>query len=250
MTTESTAEQKIYTEVDLSELRLLPGGNQGDARFIVGNSSTGVILTVVALPVIIALVYAFIMMFMFTPWGELNLTAVTCVWLVLWVLLAVLTLAFGNTRHLYLWNVADQTITHLNSGETKPLDLKVELTPEGLPHIGLSDPLASGWHLPASIASLALTEGDSMPEIEEWQPSGLIESIKKSFTDSGTLWCILIPDAILLVLCFGTFMMPFFLVFQLWLLGAWCLAAVIGWLLEQREYRRWRNRFSPAASPA
>lgn len=235
-----TSEQEVYAEVDLSKLRTLPGGNRGDSVFLVGNSTTGVGLVVICLPIVIAIVYATIMPFVFTSWGEINLTAVTYVWLVLWGLLAAFTLVFGNSRHFYLWNLADRTITHLNSGETKPIELKVEVT-EGIPHLELSDPLSAGWHLPTSASSLALTDPDSIPEIEVWRPSGLIESMRKSFTDAGTWWCILIPDFILLVLCFSASMLPFFVIIQFWLLGAWSLAVVISWMLEHREYRRWRN---------
>lgn len=225
-------------KVDLSKLETLHGYNHDGNILLVGSRRTGVEILVVWFPVVVAILYSLIWPFMYTDWAMINLIAIVQIFGLFWVLLVVFTWAQGATRHFYQWDVARRSITHMNTDETKPMDLRVKLDDNGVPNLELSDPLASGWHLETPPDLMVAANVEQCDDIAEWQPGGFFSRLRPSAMKEDLTGIFLVANIFLIPVCLVNGAWMHFLWAQVFYLVAWATGELVGWSLDRREYNR------------
>ncbi|WP_029654532.1 hypothetical protein [Marinobacter daepoensis] len=214
--------------------KLAPSGNQ---VVLAGNPGGLARFLLLWLPLTGVLCYAFLAPILaWSAWGYDNLMLTLGLWALLWLLLLAFTLANGASRQIYLVDVDQHTLTHLNSGESVSMALKLTQH-EGFSLYELAQPLRAGLQLNASGRTLSELQPGDIPEIPEWQPPGLKAHLKDKFRDVGWLTFALTLEMPLAIVHFVFERLDLFLLCQPLLLAAWFLGQTVDGLMEQRDYR-------------
>ncbi|MFL1456288.1 hypothetical protein ACJO5Y_17755 [Marinobacter sp. GN3S48] len=236
MTTD-IAETSLQAATPLNTLKRVPDGQNNTAQFLLtGNSSAITSLLVIWFPVFAVLCYGFVVPFTFTAWGENNLLLILAIWSAAWLMLTLVTLIAGTGRHMYNVDLAQRTITHLNSGQTTSLALELRQRAEG-DALELKEPLDSGWHLEADTRTVSELEPEEANDIPEWQPLSLKEHFTTKAKDGSLMALFVFINIPLAIIHFVSSTGGLFFACQLYLLAAWAISQTVSWLLERRDYR-------------
>lgn len=233
----SIADETLKAPDPLNGLKqLATDSGQNNTLFLVGNTNSWTSLMVVRFPLFAALCYGFLVPFTYTHWAENNLMLVLAVWLCGWAALAAFTLVAGTGRHVYSLDFEQHDISHLNSGQSASLALKLHRSSEG-DVLTLRQPLRSGWHLTASERTLAELKPEQIEAIPYWQPPSLKAHLEAKAKDGSLLTLFVFINIPLVIMHFAFSTGGIFFITQFSMLAAWGTSQIIDWLLEWRDYR-------------
>ncbi|AMQ89352.1 MULTISPECIES: hypothetical protein [Marinobacter] len=234
MTTASMEPSQAVTN-PLDSLKQIRNHNRYAGQLLLaGNRSALTSLLVVWFPVIAVLTYGFVVPFTYTAWGENNLLLILYCWTGLWLALTAASVTFGTGRHVYSVDLANHTISHLNSEQSTSLALELRQGSEGS-YLDLKTPLDSGWHLGVDSRIVAELTPAEVPSIRRWQPAKLKDHIRKKVKDGSltTLFVVANIPLVVIHLVSGTF--GFLIMCQIYMLAAWTLTQTLDWFLEKRD---------------
>lgn len=227
-----------------SLLRASGLAKQNKHLVLVGSAGGGLSFMMLWFPVIAVLFYEAILLFLDTVPAINNLQFIVLAWMLIWLLLTANNLMKGTARHFYLVDLKNRNITHLNSGESSPLEVEEqqvdysseELVVDPIVTRVLKQPLYSGWHLYEDAGKVADITPENAAKLPCWELPGL-----KAYLTHGdrsvSLWTVFLGLNVLpLIFYFSFNMVATWLALQLVMFGAWTLSQTLTWLTQRSDY--------------
>lgn len=217
---------------------------QNEQLVLVGDGGGGLSFIMLWFPVVAVFFYETILPFLDNQAAINNLQLIVMTWLLVWLLLTLSNLMKGTARHFYLVDLKGRILTHLNSGESSPLEIEEqlidysseELTLEPVVTRVLKQPLYSGWHLCVDAGKVADITPENAAKLARWELPTL-KSYLKHADRHLSLWLVFLWLSILpLMIYFAFNMVGTWILLQLLLLGGWLLCQTLAWLTLRCDY--------------